>query len=93
MPLVKELLRESISGHTCDRRSNKTYIHDSFPSYNIEKGFSEQDLLWKPLEGETSIDQQIRSKTVLDQVFKSDRSTWISVTSHSGEIGAILKGK
>lgn len=93
VPLVKELFRESISGHTCDRRSNRTFIADSFPTYRIEKGFSEQDLLWKPLVGETAVDQQIRSKTVLDQVFGTDRNTWISITSHSGEIGAILVGE
>ncbi|RQM04624.1 hypothetical protein DH86_00004177 [Scytalidium sp. 3C] len=90
VPTVKELLRESISGHTCDRRSNKTYIHDNFPTYEIEAGFSENDLLWHPLEGETTIDQEIRSKIVMDDIFSSDSNTWISVTSHSGEIGAIL---
>jgi hypothetical protein len=47
IPTVKELFREGISGHTCDRRGNKTYIQDNFPTYVIEKGFSEQDLLWK----------------------------------------------
>lgn len=92
IPTVKELFREGISGHTCDRRSNKTYIHDSFPRYKIEAGFSEQDLLWKPLEGEVPTDQDIRSKTVLDEVFGSDDSTWMSVTSHSGEIASILRG-
>jgi broad specificity phosphatase PhoE len=92
IPTVKELFREGISGHTCDRRSNKTYIHDSFPHYKIEAGFSEEDLLWKPLEGEVPTDQDIRSKTVLDEVFGSDESTWMSVTSHSGEIASILRG-
>jgi hypothetical protein len=89
---VKELFREGISGHTCDRRGNKTYIHNSFPRYKIEAGFSEEDLLWKPLEGEVPTDQDIRSKTVLDEVFGSDESTWMSVTSHSGEIASILRG-
>ena len=90
VPLGKELFRETISGHTCDRRSNRTFIAASFPKYRIERGFAEQDPLWKPLVGETALDQQIRSKPVLDQVFKTDRNTWISVTSHSGEIAAIL---
>ena len=93
IPTVKELFREGISGHTCDRRSNKTYIHDSFPSYTIESGFSEQDLLWRAGVGETSVDEAARSKVVLDQVFGSDDSTWISITSHSGEIASILSGE
>jgi len=37
-------------------------------------------------------DQDIRSKTVLDEVFGSDDNTWLSVTSHSGEIASILRG-
>ncbi|KAI9646830.1 putative phosphoglycerate mutase pmu1 [Ciborinia camelliae] len=90
-PLIKELFREGISGHTCDRRSNRTSIHESFPSYKIEKGFSENDLLWKALEGEVPTDQDVRSKKVLDEVFGSDENTWLSITSHSGEIASILR--
>lgn len=92
IPTVKELFREGISGHTCDRRGTKTYIHDAYPAYKIEAGFSETDLLWKPLHGEVSTDQDIRSKKVLDDVFGSDDSTYISITSHSGEIASILRG-
>lgn len=93
IPEVKELLREGISGHTCDRRNSSTYIRQNFPTYEIEPGFTENDELWEALHGETSIDQQIRSKNVIDQIFSGDRSTYISITSHSGEIGAILQGK
>ncbi|KAL9621277.1 MAG: hypothetical protein Q9160_004298 [Pyrenula sp. 1 TL-2023] len=92
VPEVKELLREGISGHTCDRRSSKTYIQENFPAYRIEPGFAENDLLWEALHGEPSTDQDIRSKTVLDDVFSSDRSSYISITSHSGEIASILRG-
>lgn len=90
IPLVKEYFREGISGHTCDRRSNETYIHDLFPSYRIEPGFTQDDELWVALHGETSTDQAVRSKRVLDSVFSTDGSTYISITSHSGEIGSIL---
>jgi broad specificity phosphatase PhoE len=93
IPTVKELFREGISGHTCDWRGTKTYIHYAFPSYKIEAGFSEDDLLWKPLQGEVSTDEDIRSKKVIDDVFGSDDSTWISITSHSGEIASILRGE
>lgn len=41
VPTVKEFFREMISIHTCDRRSNKTYIHDSFPTYIIPSEFTE----------------------------------------------------
>jgi broad specificity phosphatase PhoE len=93
IPTVKELFREGISGHTCDRRGTKTYIHNAFPSYKIEAEFSEDDLLWKPLQGEVPTDEDIRSKKVIDDVFGNDDSTWISITSHSGEIASILRGE
>ena len=32
-----------------------------------------------------------RSKAVLDDVFSSDENTYISISSHSGEIGSILR--
>ncbi len=92
IPVVKELFREGISGHTCDRRGTKTYIQGAFPAYKIEAGFSENDLLWKPLQGEVPVDEDIRSKTGLDEVFESDDSTYISITSHSGEIASLLRG-
>lgn len=93
IPEVKEYFREGISGHTCDRRSNETYIHDLFSSYRIEPGFTQDDELWVALHGETSTDQAVRSKRVLDSVFTTDGSTYISITSHSGEIGSILSGQ
>jgi hypothetical protein len=93
VPQVKELFRETISGHTCDRRGSKTYIHSAFPSYTFEAGFAENDTLWEALHGETDTDQDIRSKKVLDDVFLTDSSTYISITSHSGEIASILRGE
>lgn len=89
---MKELFREGISGHTCDRRGTKSYIEEAFPAYKIEAGFSETDLLWKPLVGEVPVDEDIRSKEALDEVFNSDDSTYVSITSHSGEISSLLRG-
>ena len=93
IPEVKEYFREGISGHTCDRRSNESYIRNLFPSYKIEPGFTQVDGLWVALHGETSTDQDVRSKRVLDSVFSTDHSTYISITSHSGEIASILRGR
>jgi len=45
---VKELLREVIGEHTCDWRSSKSFIQESFPSVTFEPGFTEQDELWRP---------------------------------------------
>ena len=91
-PTVKEFLREGISGHTCDRRRSKTYIQERFPQYRFEEGFPEDDPLFQPLHQETETDQDVRSKAVLDDVFRQDKSTFVSITSHSGEIASLLRG-
>lgn len=93
VPVVKEFLREGISGHTCDRRGTKTYIANAFPGYEIEPGFTETDQLFQNLQAETPTDQDIRTKRLLDDLFSSDDSTYISMTSHGGEIASLLRGK
>ena len=91
VPEVKELLREGISIHTCDRRSSKAYIHQVFPTYPIEPGFVEEDPFWNGVTAETSSAQEARSLVVLRDIFSQERTgTWVSITSHSGEIGSIL---
>ncbi|KIW32630.1 uncharacterized protein PV07_04161 [Cladophialophora immunda] len=91
IPTVKALLRESISEHTCDRRSNKTFIHAQFPTYKFEPGFPETDQLWTGVTAETDLAQDARSTTLLDNIFSTDKSTYLSFTSHSGELGSILR--
>ncbi|GME21826.1 putative phosphoglycerate mutase protein [Neofusicoccum parvum] len=90
-PLVKELLREALGLHTCDRRSTKTWIEQNFPDFPIEPGFTEEDPLWSATLRESSTAQVARLKTLLDDVFTHDANTFISFTSHSGSIGSILK--
>ncbi|KAF4554321.1 Histidine phosphatase-like protein 11 [Elsinoe fawcettii] len=90
-PVVKELLREGMSIHTCDRRSNKTTIARQFPDMRFEKTFVEQDELWSGVVAETPMAQDYRSKVLLDDVFDSDRNQVLSFTSHSGETRSILR--
>lgn len=91
MPTIKELLREGISTHTCDRRSNKTAIEALFPSFNFEPEFPENDPFWSGIKAETSAAQDYRSKRVLDDLFAHDANSWLSITSHSGEIRSLLR--
>jgi broad specificity phosphatase PhoE len=87
---IKELLREGNGIHTCDRRSSKTVIASRWPEYSIEKGFTESDELWKPDLRESFTAMTERLRTLLDDVFKHDEATWISMTAHSGTIMSIL---
>ncbi|KAK5953877.1 putative phosphoglycerate mutase pmu1 [Knufia fluminis] len=91
IPTIKEFLREGISLHTCDRRHNRTYIASMYPDYPFEAGFAENDTYWTGVVGETPDAQDVRSRTVLDDIFSNDNSTYISITSHSGEIASLLR--
>ncbi|OJD30834.1 phosphoglycerate mutase [Diplodia corticola] len=91
-PVVKELLRESLGLHTCDRRSSRTWIAENYPGWEIEEGFAEEDELWSATLRESSTAQIARLKTFLDDIFTHDPdSTFISLTSHSGSIRSLLK--
>ncbi|OOQ90488.1 putative GPI anchored protein [Penicillium brasilianum] len=93
-PVVKELFREGVSIHTCDHRRSKTYIKGLFPSWRIESGFVENDELWNGVTAETSAAQDVRSAAALGEVFfatSSKEDSFVSVTSHSGEISSILR--
>lgn len=93
---IKELLREDMSIHTCDRRSTRSELRAFAPaSFDFERGFAEADELWQGgpgrSRGETHAHQLARSKVLLDDVFASDDGSWLSLTSHSGEIAALLE--
>ncbi|QIX00877.1 hypothetical protein AMS68_006394 [Peltaster fructicola] len=90
-PLIKELLRECLGVHTCDRRSTRSVIHAAWPEADIEPGFVEEDLLWKPDHREIHEEHDIRMQAFLDDVFDNDKSTVISLTSHSGSISCMLR--
>ncbi|KAF2817464.1 phosphoglycerate mutase family protein [Mytilinidion resinicola] len=90
-PVVKELLREAIGVHTCDRRSSATFIRDSYPFLTIEDGFAETDPLWTVDLREPSSARRVRMTALLDDVFATDENTFISFTSHSGAIRSLLE--
>ncbi|KAJ2898696.1 hypothetical protein MKZ38_003747 [Zalerion maritima] len=92
-PVIKEYLREGVSIHTCDRRSNRTYISSIFEPENpltFEEGFAEFDGLWDGVLVESRSSQEWRSKVVLDDIFTADGNTWLSIASHSGEVRTLL---
>jgi broad specificity phosphatase PhoE len=92
-PLIKELIREAIGAHTCDRRSSKSIIHEHYPDWPFEDGFAEDDPLWDAelRESDEAIDRRLREG--LDEIFGTDENTWISISSHSGAIASMLRGQ
>lgn len=97
VPLIVEDLRETMGVHTCDKRRTKSYIHDRYPTYEFEKGFTEEDVLWSETHRETPGEQNIRTRRFLDALFEADwdappgrRHTYVSVSAHSGVINSFL---
>ncbi|KAL9126651.1 MAG: hypothetical protein Q9217_004327 [Psora testacea] len=82
-PMVKEMLRECIGVHTCDRRSSLTYIRQGYPDYDIEAGFSEDDELYSAERRETDEEMDVRIRGFLDDIFEHDEGTFLSFTTHS----------
>ncbi|KAI9813200.1 MAG: hypothetical protein M1832_006372 [Thelocarpon impressellum] len=91
VPEVKELLREAIGIHTCDRRSPKTEIQSRHPGFTFEPRFAEKDQLWRANWRETDVALDARMQFLVDDVVSHDHSTYISFTSHSGAISSLLR--
>ena len=91
VPLVKELFRENIGEHPCDRHSTKSWIQENYPGYILERGIREEDPLWTR-EMESYGQFVNRTKIVLDDVILHDKSTYISISAHTGLSRAALEG-
>lgn len=89
-PVIKEMLRERMGVHTCDRRRARSWIHTNHPNFTIEDGFSEMDELWKPDIRETLAEHVVRVRVFLDELFAAESETIISLTIHSGTILALF---
>ncbi|KUI67970.1 Phosphomutase-like protein 3 [Cytospora mali] len=87
--VIKEGLRERIGVHTCDRRRTRSWIHEKYPDYEIEAGFTEIDELWKPDTRESLDEHILRVKQLLTVIFEQDPEYIVSLTAHSGTIRAL----
>ncbi|KAM0281444.1 hypothetical protein ACHAQH_003567 [Verticillium albo-atrum] len=90
-PVVKELLRERMTDHTCDARSSRTSIQEAYPEYIIEPSLTETDELWRADHFESDEEHIARKQRVLEDIFSTDHSQYISLTVHSQAIQAIMK--
>lgn len=91
VPLIKEFARETYGIDSQSRRHNKTYIEHFVPSYKFEDGFTEEDELWEKDKNESSKHREYRATVLFNDIFSSDTSDIISITSHSGMVSSMLK--
>ncbi|OAT02027.1 phosphoglycerate mutase [Blastomyces dermatitidis ER-3] len=93
-PVVKELLRETLGVHTCDRRSPTTHITKTYPTYTLEPNFAPTDPLWDPNLRESNSARTARLRQLLNDIVEHNSgpsSTYISLTAHSGAITSLLE--
>ncbi|KAJ5155970.1 hypothetical protein N7492_008773 [Penicillium capsulatum] len=90
-PMIKELLRETMGEHTCDRRSTLSEIAEENQKFSFEEGFVNEDVLWDTKTRESDQQRNERLTRFLDDIFTNDQNTSISLTTHSGAITSILE--
>ena len=91
-PLIVELVRERLGIHTCDRRHPKSWIQENFPTFHIEEGFLDQDILWNPDVRETLREHAMRVERFLEGLFtEEEKEDVVSLTVHSGTILAMYE--
>ncbi|KAF2642537.1 phosphoglycerate mutase-like protein [Massarina eburnea CBS 473.64] len=95
-PIIKENLRERLGVHTCDKRSTKTWITDTFPDFVVEMGFTEEDELWRADVRESLEEHIVRVRKLLDEIFDDQEGEQggdaiMSLTAHSGAIMTLFR--
>lgn len=89
-PIVKELIRERFTLHTCDLRRPRSWIEKHYPGYRVEEDVTERDEFFGQNRRETDQEHYARKQKALEDVFSTDRNDFISLTVHSLAITAIL---
>ncbi|KIX95288.1 uncharacterized protein Z520_08805 [Fonsecaea multimorphosa CBS 102226] len=95
--IVMEKLREGTGIHTCDRRSDVSYIRQRFPSFNVDLDplLTETDEFYDPdrREPESALTERLRE--FMDSLMGRDDliggKERVSITSHSGALGALMR--
>ncbi|KAK8023631.1 hypothetical protein PG993_011697 [Apiospora rasikravindrae] len=97
-PIIMENLREKGNGDACNYRSTTKYILDKYPNYMPEPDFTESDEYeyqiqraenGEPTESDEELEERMRK--VLKDIFDDDKTSVVSLTTHSFSIGALTK--
>ncbi|KAJ3547267.1 hypothetical protein NM208_g1602 [Fusarium decemcellulare] len=90
-PVVKELLRERLTDHTCDRRRTKDWITATYPEYELEAGFTDEDRLWHADRSESKEEHVARTQSLLEDIWTQDSGTVLALITHSYTLSSILE--
>lgn len=91
-PRVVEKLRGRFGVFTSDRRSEEAWIRENHEVFEIERGFSEADVLWKADVRETEGEHLVRTQALLREVFvEAGEKMIVGLTTHSSSALAIFE--
>ena len=86
---MREPLRELFGVHTCDKRGPASKIGTDYPQFVTPPDFSEDDTLWTPEHREPLEEHSRLWQDFLHELFSTDGSTYVSLTTHSGATRAL----
>ncbi|RCK64513.1 hypothetical protein Cantr_00375 [Candida viswanathii] len=92
-PVIQEVWRETIGTATCNQRRLKSEMAKDYEpfGFQIEPGFEEDDIYWKPDARETLAEQAMRQYKGLSRLFDDyPEDEIVSITSHGNSIKAQL---
>ncbi|CAI6092660.1 unnamed protein product [Clonostachys chloroleuca] len=90
-PIVKELLRERLTDHTCDRRRARKWITATYPEYELEPAFADKDVLWHADRSESNAENVARTQRLLEDIWKGDPGAFIALITHSFALSSMLE--
>ncbi|ODV81216.1 uncharacterized protein CANTADRAFT_47880 [Suhomyces tanzawaensis NRRL Y-17324] len=90
-PIVTENLRATIGVNTCDKRSLRSEIFDSYHKlgFQMSQSLEPNDIYFKDDHRETTVEQALRINEELHEIFGYENQI-VSITSHSCSIRAQL---
>ena len=91
--IALDCLKEYPQGcHTCNKRSTKNYLQDTFPRIDFSLLNSQEDEMWSPDEMET-IDSLLERIHQMYNFIKNKDEKTIAMVGHNGFISMIKDGK
>lgn len=92
--VIHPLLRETIGYNTCDKRRPIEYTLDRYSEYRMTEHYPTpplgEDDLWTVEHRETNEEMQERLSGFLENLFETDKETYVSITCHAGVIRNML---
>lgn len=90
-PIFVEYLRDRTGVDTHSSRRTASYLRKTFPSFDFEERFSENDVIWKSTKTEHDESIAHRARIFLENLFLRRSEVYIVIAAHEAIIQYILQ--